>query len=572
MLTTKQVEMNIEKIANWLKEQGLDALYLSSFDQSMSEYVPMQDCLRYYVSGFDGSMGEAFVTAQGQAQVFADGRYHLQLDQQAKASNLKAVKTPFGRSNLALMQEHLIELGVKKLGVVDQRTPVKIKDELSECFTVSAIAFEQVAQLLELKDEGQLAPLYSVSDQLGSVQDQLQRLKIGPESAYFLTALDDVSWLTQLRGFHTPYNSYFKGKALVTEQKIYLLTQADLPAEFQNSALEVLKVAGVDQWQSIIKKHQIKTIKADFDYLNLQDYQMLQQLVGEKQLVDCRQVANIKAHKTNQEIRNLQENYQLAAECLFEVINWFKKSNETGELISEKQLAIKTEEVYRSRGALSLSFNVISGFSENAAIIHYSDPSEKRVVQKNDLVLLDSGAHFPSGLATDCTRTFLPFEKVKCDATFLKKYRYYYTLVLQGQIRAESSVFREGTLGCSFDQMARSALNRAGLDYQHGTGHGVGVCVHERGANLSSRSLLAVKEGQVLSIEPGVYLANELGIRLENVVVVKRHHRHPEFLYFEPLIYLPWEIDLIDESILSQEELTYLKDYHAECKKRGFEF
>jgi len=218
---------------------------------------------------------------------------------------------------------------------------------------------------------------------------------------------------------------------------------------------------------------------------------------------------------------------------------------------------------YKKEGALDNSFKTISAFGPHSSIIHYSEPKSDYVLPpEGGFVLLDSGAYYESGLATDTTRTIFIGKPTK-------KHQEIYTLVLKGLLAAQMSVFPKETIGAQIDGIARYAMRLKGYDYAHGTGHGIGVNVHEPCFGLSRISSVPLKEGTAGSIEPGIYLPDFGGVRLENCVVVEAHPEYPGMLRFRPLTFIGFDHSLIIEEWLTIEEKKYLIEYEGECRKRG---
>ena len=180
------------------------------------------------------------------------------------------------------------------------------------------------------------------------------------------------------------------------------------------------------------------------------------------------------------------------------------------------------------------------------------------------MILLDSGGYFDGGFATDTTRTFFGVAP-KADPKKVE----IYTLVLKGLLACQSAVFPEGTKGMVLDGLARNAMRKRGYDYAHGTGHGVGINVHEPGVRLSSISTVPMKAGQVVSIEPGIYLPGFGGVRLENIALVERHPDFPHLLRLRSFVYVGFDPALIDMNLLNEEEKKILEEYEAECLRRG---
>jgi Xaa-Pro aminopeptidase len=246
-------------------------------------------------------------------------------------------------------------------------------------------------------------------------------------------------------------------------------------------------------------------------------------------------------------------------------MKWAKDSIKAGKRITELDLYNETSKKYKEQGAVDQSFNTIAGVGPNGSIIHYGNPSDEVVIKDNDMILLDSGGYFDGGWATDTTRTFFADASKKPDPKMIEMY----TLTLKGTLAVQSAVFPEGTKGMVLDGLARNAMRKKGYDYNHGTGHGVGIHVHEPGVRISSISNVPMKAGQVVSIEPGIYVPGFGGVRIENIAWVEKHPKYPNMLHFVPLVYIGFEPALIDMNMLSDEEKAVLNEYEAECSKRG---
>ncbi len=263
--------------------------------------------------------------------------------------------------------------------------------------------------------------------------------------------------------------------------------------------------------------------------------------------------------KTEEEIQVIKSSFDRANAAIAETIRKTKEIVGKGESFSELDFYQLANDTYKEFGAIDNSFNTIAAFGPNASIIHYSDPSNQVLAKQGEFILFDSGALFESGFSTDTTRTFV------CGGTPSAKHKQIYTLVLKGLLQCQYAIFPEGTPGSSLDMLARQPLYKAGFDYAHGTGHGVGIGVHEGGAGISSRYTKPLKVGNLVSIEPGIYLPGFGGVRLENVALVKNHPDLPGMLCFESLVKVPFEEKLVDRSLLNSDELKWLEHYHSLC-------
>jgi Xaa-Pro aminopeptidase len=267
------------------------------------------------------------------------------------------------------------------------------------------------------------------------------------------------------------------------------------------------------------------------------------------------------------ELRQIEASFRKADKAIFNTIKWLKESVRSGKRVTELDLYNETTVKYKEQGAVDQSFNTIAGVGPNGSIIHYGNPSDQVLIQETDMILLDSGGYFEGGWATDTTRTF--FAGRAAAATPDPKMREMYTLVLKGLLAVQSAVFPEGTRGIVLDGLARAPLRKRGYDYNHGTGHGVGIHVHEPGVRMSSISNVPMKPGQVVSMEPGIYIPGFAGVRLENIGYIEAHPKYPNMLRIVSLVYIGFDPALIDVALLNDEEKSILEEYEGECLKRG---
>lgn len=575
-LSVQQISDNISKLASYMQSNQIEALYVPSFDEYISEYVPSENCPRYYVTGLSSSMAEC-VALKNEVRVYADGRYHLQMDQEIKAAAVVGFKTPSGFSTRGQLIEDLVKSGIKKLTILAERTPLEYLETFQKYFEVRLISQNDVLSLLNWPVSKKL-PVVKFTEHAftpETIEARLGRLQLKEKEFYYLSALDDVAWITNLRGYHLPNNSVFYGRALVSNKKIKIFVEDDIEFEAEVAlapSLEVMKYPK-GQWGKIFKerlsKLQLEKISIDENSINAQDYFTLKNhLADEQKILRVKGLVAFKSIKTINEMKEFERSYLLGSRAVANTVKWLKEQVKNGNQVSEYDYSHQTGLQYQALGAKAQSFKTISGFGENGAFVHYSHPKKDRFASREDLILLDSGAFFESGFATDCTRTFLADSRFTEHAKFAE-YKRIYTLVMKAQIQAESAVFREGTLGNAIDQMARNVLLKHGLDFNHGLGHGVGIAVHEGGVNLSPSSRTPLRVGQVVSVEPGCYLTGQFGVRCENVVTVEKHPKYSEYLCFKPLIWVPWEDALIDQSLMTHDEFEYYNWYQNECKKRG---
>jgi Xaa-Pro aminopeptidase len=266
-------------------------------------------------------------------------------------------------------------------------------------------------------------------------------------------------------------------------------------------------------------------------------------------------IGPMKAKKTAAELVVMKAAFAKADAVVSGAAAWLSGAVLAGQRVSELDFAREVERRFLASGATGLSFRVISAAGANGAIIHYSDPSPDVVITRGEVVLLDTGAYYAEGFATDLTRTFLVGAP---DDRGTEAERARYTHVLKAAIAGMTAVFPEAAKGYQLDAITRAPLWAAGLDYNHGTGHGVGINVHEFPPRIGPLSTARVEVGHVFSIEPGVYLPGVGGVRIENLCTVEPAPGRPGFLRVVPLTFSPLDARLIEASMLEPKERAFL--------------
>jgi Xaa-Pro aminopeptidase len=577
-LTKSEIHLNISRVKHFLANEGIDAYYFSSFDIFLNEYVPLEDSHRYYVTGFTGSTAEVILLKNDKVLLFVDGRYFEQADLEVDSKFVEVVKVDMNVGLRQSMLEHLEKLKIKKLGLSGDRTDLSLMSRFENVTNVIAYNHNEMAENLKLRELSFEKLIYEISDKLTgeSTKDKLKRI-VKPNEAIFLSSLDSIAWLTNLRRYELPNQSTFRAKALATTDRVYLLLN-HIEGEIKNPAVEYYQ-ATFDKITDFLtdltlvnrlidgKYFEIEKIHYDPESTNAADYLGLKKFFGSEKLhILNKGIVPFHALKNKIEIDTIKNSFNLADKAIFNTINWIKNAINENTKITELDFYNKCNEFYKAEGAFDQSFKTISGFGPNSSIIHFSNPSNNIIMTKNELALLDSGGYFDSGYATDTTRTFLT------GGTASKKQKEIYTLVLKGFLHALNVVFPKGTIGAVVDGICRQPLYKAGYDYKHGTGHGVGINVHEGGFRISPQSTIPLLESTIGSIEPGIYIPGMGGVRTENIVLVKEHPILKEMLCFESLVYVGFDHALIEYSLLTKEEEVWLENYERECEKRGRSF
>ena len=581
-ISNDQLKSNINALKSFMKSKKLDSFYLSSSDIFLNEYVPLADCHRYYVTGFTGSTAELILPVEGKAILFVDGRYYEQADIEVDPALVHVFKVPYGVGLRQAMKEVIVAKNFKHMGVEGDRIELSLYNEFQSMLKTLPFNNSELSKVLEFKTldfEKKIheLPLSLVGE---STKDKLARI-VKPGEAFFVSALDSIAWLTNMRRYEMPNQSTFKAKALLTSERVYLLME-HIEGEIKNPAIElsVGKFSELEVFLSLVTEYEsewlgragekvskLEKVFYSSNSTNAADFLKLTAHFGAEKLINRPDgLVPFHALKNKAELAAMQDSFNNGDQAIFETISWVKENVKNGVKFSELDFYHKTSEFYKKHGALEQSFNTIAGVGANSSIIHYGSPSAEVMFDKDQMVLLDSGGYFESGYATDTTRSFLS------GGTASARQKEIYTLVLKSILATQHAVFPENSWGSVVDGVARQPIFKAGMNYNHGTGHGVGINVHEGGFRLSTTSNIPLKENTVGSIEPGIYVPGFGGVRLENVAVVERHPEHKNMLHFRTMVYIGFDHDMIDFDMLNEEEQAWLDEYEKECAKRGRSF
>ncbi len=574
----------IEKLQHAMIEKGIDMLVVVSRDEHLNEYLPKQNCrLKASTScknssGFSGSAGTAIICLEGRSHLFVDSRYHLQAEQTCgekfdihKLGN-KGVIEPYN-----WIASHSIKplvIGADPFVMSPKEWNLYEKTIQKKGHSILPISPNLVDTVWKNRPNPPKKEIYHLpieftgkdsKQKLHKIQKKLYEARKFDRSKKFLliiTKLDEIAWLTNLRGSDIDYNPVFESYAIIFHDRAIC---------FCHKSEENLKVFCPDWDFRPYEEYKIfleeiskdKNIKVWLDPSNVTMGTFL--YFNAEQIVEkiC-PIEISKAIKNKIEIEAIKNTHKLSGLAVVKSFRRLTKAFESGQMLTEKEYVdILFEEYSKLENFSDLSFKTIAGSGPNGAIVHYSDPDKTKKICRGEMLLVDSGIQC-AGATTDATRTFILGEPNS-------KQKRIYTLVLQAHIRLARQIFPEGTTGASLDSITRSGLWNSGLDYGHGTGHGVGAFlnVHEGPQRISSFAHdVAFQKGMVVSNEPGYYEKNWGGIRLENLYVVKNKEGlqdHPDgkgWLSFETLTLIPFEKRLIDRNLLSLEELGWLDSYH----------
>ena len=559
-------------------KQGMDAYIILNTDPHQSEYIAEHYRVMKWLTGFTGSTGTVVIT-QDFAGVWTDSRYFIQAEKELADTGFELVKlvVPHTPEYLEWLTSQLDEMSI--VGVNGKVCSLAHYDRMEDLFLNFGIDLMDAGELSEgiWQDRPPIPtnPIIvhddafagkSVSQKLTEIREEME---VEGADYYLISALDEVAWLLNLRGSDIPYNPVFYGYVLVSMDRVWLFTNTKSVSEevYDHLSPEV-EIFSYRQWGQVISElDEIDIFVLDPGSNSAQFLNGLPDLVtlmyGESLITP------LKAIKNEIEIRNIKRVMEKDGIALVRFLMWLEKAVAGGN-VSETAAADQLEGFRAEQEHyMGPSFGTIAGYAGNGAIIHYSADAETAATLKPEgIFLLDSGGQYLDG-TTDITRTIAlgpPTDQQKRD----------FTLVLKGHIAIATSIFPEGTKGFQIEGFARRALWQHGLNYGHGTGHGVGffLNVHEGpqslGTGASSKYATPLQVGMLTSNEPGVYHEGEYGIRTENLILCVAHieTKFGKFLAFETVSLCPIDRKLIDVSLLEQSEIDWINAYHERVYER----
>ena len=577
-----QIKLRLSKLRDALRNAGAHAILVPSADPHLSEYLPRRWQAREVLSGFTGSMGTLAVTLDD-AQLFADSRYWTQAERELAGSSINLFKIPTGASTQHISwladtlqpgQTLVVDGQVLGLALAQQlRAALGAKGvKLDTSLDLIDHAWEERPDLPDAPIYEHAAPQATVSraDKLQQVREAMARQGA---SHHLISSVDDIAWLFNLRGSDVTYNPVFLAHALLDAQGATLFVQ---PGKIDAALAQRLTADGLRLAPYTEARAALGALPATAKVLidpRRVTLGLREALPAAAAVVEAINPSTLfKSRKNAAEAQFIRQAMEQdgAAMCAFYA--WFEAAMARGESISELTIDERlSAERARRPGFVGLSFSTIAGFNANGAMPHYRATEEAFAqIQGDGLLLIDSGAQYLGG-TTDITRVW-PI------GTITEDHRRDYTLVLKGTIALSRAVFPRGTLSPMLDALARAPLWAHGLDYGHGTGHGVGyfMNVHEGPQSISKAvpdANMAMEPGMITSIEPGLYRPGQWGVRIENLVLnvprdTPEQGQFGEMLAFETLTLCPIDTRCIAIALLSDEELVWLNAYHAEVRRR----
>ena len=548
----------INKLKVKFKKEKIDGYLISKNDEFFNEYIPKHNDRLKYVSNFSGSYGFALLLKKNN-YLFVDGRYSLQATKESgKFFNVVIIpnKMPY---DILKRKKILIGFDPKLF----------TKKTLNTFFAKTTCTFKPINKNLvdtiwkrkKIKNKFNFykLPKSSVGRNYKSkINDVVSNLKIVGADFQFITASENNAWLLNIRGRDAKYSPIPNSYILIDKNKnIHFFCDlkkitSSLKKDFKKISFYEIKT--ISEFLSRIKKKKFIIDRNTCSFL-------LENIISKNnQILNLSDpIYNFKAIKTKNEIKNMKLAHIYDGIALTKYLFWLKK-NFDKKKISEISASLKLYKFRKQSEKFKfLSFPTISGSGPNGAVIHYNASKKtNRLLKDGDIYLVDSGGQYEFG-TTDVTRTI----SLKNSN---KRIKDIFTRVLKGHIAVAKFKIKKNTSGSKIDSEARKFLKKIGLNYSHGTGHGVGyfLNVHEGPHAISKNNKVNLKEGMVVSNEPGYYEKNKFGIRIENLIYVKKVRGKK---YFENLTMAPIDKELIKRNMLSDNEKKWLNEYHQKVYK-----
>ena len=570
---TDSIEQKLTLLRSDMAAHGLEAYIVPRADEYLGEYVPPQNERLHWVSGFTGSAGVVIIL-RDTAAIFVDGRYTIQVRQQVPEDSYEfhhfIEEPPINWLVDTLVEGTRVGFDSRMITLsqfeVWQKTLGKKNIELVE---ITENLIDENWQDRPLPEHGQ-ALLLDESFSGESSRSKRQRIgqtidRTGAEVA-LISQLDSIAWLLNIRGTDVPRLPVLLAFAtLGSKGNMVLYTDPrKLPNEFSHHVGEDVTVRALDDLQDALTALSESGTNILADPLTANAWSQLRcREAGANLIIGADPVLLPKAQKNEVELDGMRNCHVRDGSAVSRYLAWIEREVAAGKLYDEGQLSDQLESFRRELSNIQdLSFDTISAAGANGALCHYNHMNgTPALLEMNNLYLVDSGAQYLDG-TTDITRTVVIGEPTD-------EHKKMFTLVLKGHIALASAVFPKGTSGLQLDVLARQFLWAAGVDYDHGTGHGVGafLSVHEGPQRIAKAGpQQELLPGMVISNEPGYYQEDCYGIRCENLVIVVE--RANGMLAFETITFAPFDKRLVDMSLMTAEEIRWLNNYHAEVRRK----
>lgn len=577
-----QTNIKIGQLRDRMKELGIDAYLVPTADFHESEYVGEFFKCRHFLTGFNGTAGTAVITMD-KAGLWTDGRYFVQAEEQLSGSEIKLYR--MGEPEFPTLDEFLEEelpvdgcLGFDGR-VVNSELGYGLQNLLQEKNVTINCSKDLVGEIWTSRPDMSCEPIWSLDvkyagkstvEKLSDLRDAMKKNKA---QIHLMTALDEIAWLFNLRGNDIVNNPVFLSYALITQDEAYLYVQKEAIKEDTKMGKEVCAALAEAKVQVKEYAEFLQDVAALKNEKILLERKKASFAVCESIDASCRIIdemnpcATMKAVKNATEIENMRKAHLKDGIAVTKFMYWLKHTIGTCDM-TEMTAAHKIEELRAEQGNyIEPSFVTIAAYKENAAMCHYHPSDEVcKKLKPEGLLLVDSGGQYLEG-TTDITRTYAL-------GPLTEKEKEYYTIVAATMLKVSTMKFLHGCRGINLDYTIREAFWKRGLDFAHGTGHGVGYLsnVHERPNGLrwkvvpERQDSAVIEPGMICSDEPGLYFAGDFGTRTENLIlcVEDEKNEYGQFLKFEFLTKAPIDLEALDTRFMDDADIERLNTYHKD--------
>ena len=557
-----------------MDREGIDIYIIPSDDFHQSEYVGEYFKARQFISGFTGSAGTVVIT-KGKAGLWTDGRYFIQAEKELSGSGILLYR--LGESGVDTIEQFLekelpwggtVGFDGRTAGVnTGKRYEAIAAEKQGKVSYQSDLVGKIWKERPSLPDEKVflLDEKYSGESTESKLQRVREKMKEASADVHLLSSLDDIAWLLNLRGNDIAYCPLFLSYLLIYEDHAKLFSDENKFSDDVINELEknhiILKPYN-NIYDTVHALDPSVRIMLDPDRVN---YTLFQSIIQGTSVLECENPEILmKSVKNDTEIANIKRAHLKDAVAHTKFMCWLKHVTETSETVTEISASDKLESFRAQQdGYLGASFAPISAFKEHGAIVHYSATAESNaILRKGGMLLTDTGGHYWEG-STDITRTVALGE-------LSKKEKENFTLVARAMLRLMNTVFLHGCSGANLDCIAREVFWKERVNFNHGTGHGVGYLlnIHEAPINFrwkeGATAAPTLERNMIITDEPGIYIKGSHGIRLENELLVcaDEKNEYGQFMHFEPLTYVPIDLDALLPEQMTAEERKMLNDYH----------
>jgi len=571
------IPTRIERLRDRMKAENIQMYIIPMKNTYLNSDLEEPDMRIKYVSGFDGSAGLIFIT-QNKISLFVDGRYTLQAKLQVDSNIYEINELNFQKSIewIKINLEKNSRIGFDpKLHSIDEieNYTNKLENNLISFVSIDQNLVDLIrTDLTSIKSKDYVLSIIDKKNSGLSILEKLSYLRIKylkkDNELIFTQDNDIVSWISNLRALSKEYTPSILGTCILTKNNCYVLIPHNQILPYKsNPQYSEIEFLDEDQFDYLLNSelNEINIVK--IDKKNTSVYFKEKFIKKGYELISFNELEKEKSIKNETELKNIMSSHIYDGQAICNFIYWLKNASKKKPV--DEIIIINKLEQYRSRSStnyLGPSFPAIVGFRENGAIIHYRAKNQScKKISGGGLILIDSGGQYKYG-TTDITRTLLIGDSNKT-------YSRLYTIVLKAHIALARRVFDSNTTGSELDKSSREIIESYGYNYNHGTGHGVGylLSVHEGPLAISPKeSRSGFCENMVFSNEPGIYIEGELGIRIENLMVIRKDTSvdNTDKLYFEPISFAPFERNLIDKDILNKKEVDWINKYHEKVYKK----